>query len=83
MNDMSEARREAARLMGSVRSPIKAQKAQENGKLGGRPRKDPDTLPCTCGGCPQAPKSTCPRGLLIRRHNRAKSSTPPLSSAAS
>lgn len=31
---------EAARLLGKVKSPKKARAARENGKLGGRPRKN-------------------------------------------
>jgi hypothetical protein len=34
----AERRREAARLMGAVRSERKAEAARANGKLGGRPR---------------------------------------------
>ncbi len=31
---------EAARALGSIRTPKKAAASRENGKLGGRPRKD-------------------------------------------
>ena len=37
-NAGADARAEAARLMGSVKSEAKAEKARENGKLGGRPK---------------------------------------------
>ena len=31
---------EAARLLGSIKTPKKAKASRENGKLGGRPKKD-------------------------------------------
>lgn len=39
----SEARRQAARLLGLAKSEVKAQKARENGALGGRPKGKPQS----------------------------------------
>jgi hypothetical protein len=66
-----DARREAARLMGSVKSDEKKRAALENlakrpaDKLGGRKRRDIGEYPCTCAV--ETHHWTCPRGQAIKR----------------
>lgn len=62
MNSISE----AARALGSVRTEKKAASSRENGKLGGRPLKRLEDIPCTCGGEGLNHLSTCQRGRTIR-----------------
>jgi hypothetical protein len=61
---------EAARIMGSVRTEKKAGSSRENGKLGGRPLKRLEDIPCNCGSEGLEHKSTCPRGRTIRQRRR-------------
>lgn len=71
----ADARRQAAALMGSARTPRKAASSAENGRLyGGKKVKPLAEIACTCGGgdvtlteggTPAHP-TTCPRGRVIR-----------------
>lgn len=77
-----EKAREAARMLGSIRTPRKIEQAKKNleriENRGKPPQKDPLTLPCTCGAGSEAVatfdgathKTTCPRGRLL--YQRAK-----------
>jgi hypothetical protein len=57
--------------LGKTQSEAKTKTARENLALGAAARrKDPATLPCTCGQCPDNPKTTCPRGRLLRQRMR-------------
>lgn len=68
-----EARREAARVMGSARTPAKTEAARRNspinGLKGGRPRKDLADIPCSCGAgdALEGHKWNCLRGQAIKR----------------
>lgn len=74
-----EARREAARLMGSIRTEKKAAASRANGfkpgnkagKNGGRPWKPISEVECNCTGGDSIEASShtwrCPRGQSIRR----------------
>ena len=75
-----DARREAARLMGSARTPAKAAAAKRNANgpgrkanPGGRPLKALADIPCTCGrgDALEGHPTTCLRGLAIRRRRKA------------
>jgi len=80
-----DARREAARLMGSARTPAKAEAAKRNANSpgrkanpGGRPLKPLLEIPCTCrDGDPavvaglEGHKTYCLRGQAIRRRQKA------------
>jgi hypothetical protein len=74
-----EQRREAARLMGSARTPEKIQKALQNlaarpaDKLGGRKPKALAEIPCTCeaGDSREGHRWNCPRGQAIKRRQKA------------
>ncbi len=57
---------EAARIIGSRKSPRKAAAARENGKKGGPPLKPLDSISCTCGGTGLDHKAGCSRGRAIR-----------------
>ena len=72
--DNTDARRQAASLLGSARTPRKAASSAENGRLYGGKKIQPLTeIACTCGrpgildeaGKPVHP-TTCPRGRVIR-----------------
>ena len=72
--DDADARRQAASLMGSARTPRKAATSAENGRLyGGNKIKPLAEIACHCGrvgvlddaGKPVHP-TTCPRGRVIR-----------------
>jgi hypothetical protein len=69
MDEDQQARREAARLMGRAKTERKAAASRVNGLKGSRPRLPLESYECTCGGCPDTPKYTCPRGriILVRR----------------
>lgn len=57
--------------LGKSKSPAKIAAARKSAVLGGRARrKDPNSLPCTCGQCPDHPKTTCPRGMLLYQRAR-------------
>jgi hypothetical protein len=74
-----DARREAARLMGSARTPAKAEAARRNANgpgrkanPGGRPLKPLAEIPCSCGaGDSMEHKTYCLRGQAIRRRQKA------------
>ncbi len=58
--------------IGSKRTEAKLKSARENLAKGpAARRKDPMALPCTCGQCPDNPKTTCPRGRLLRQRARS------------
>lgn len=68
--DENELIRQAMSVIGKRTSAAKKVSSRENGKRGGRPAgslKPLSQLNCTCGGCPEQPKTTCPRGRAIRR----------------
>ena len=57
--------------LGKTRSEAKMKSAEANLAKGrAARRKDPATLPCTCGQCPDNPLTTCPRGRLLRQRAR-------------
>ena len=72
-----EARREAARAMGSARTPAKAEAARRNGfkpgnqaaRNGGRKPKQLAEIPCKCeaGEALEGHKWDCPKGQAIKR----------------
>ena len=75
-----DARREAARLMGSARTPAKAEAAKRNANgpgrkanPGGRPMLPLSAITCTCGrgDALDGHPTTCPRGRAIRRRQKA------------
>jgi len=75
-----DARREAARLLGSARTPAKAEAAKRNANgpgrkanPGGRPMQPLSALTCTCGRgeALEGHPTTCPRGRAIRRRQKA------------
>ncbi len=58
--------------LGSRRTIAKTDAARRNiTKANDARRRDPMTLPCLCGGCPDNPKWTCPRGRLLKQRERA------------
>jgi hypothetical protein len=66
-----DAVREYMSELGSKRTPAKLEATRKNAALGAAARrKDPLDLPCTCGQCPDTPKTTCPRGRLLRQRAR-------------
>jgi len=57
--------------IGSKQTEAKIKTARENLAKGPESRrKDPLSLPCTCGQCPDNSKTTCPRGRLLRQRAR-------------
>lgn len=57
--------------IGSKTTEAKTRTARANLAKGPEARrKDPMSLPCTCGQCPGNPKTTCPRGRLLRQRAR-------------
>lgn len=61
--------------LGGVRSERKALAGRANGKKGGRPPRDPDDFPCTCGAeAGGAHRSKCPRGRALQRGAAARQS---------
>jgi len=71
--------------IGSKKTEKKARASRSNAAKGAAARrKDPMSLPCTCGQCPDAPLTTCPRGRLLRQRQRnAGSARQPESSKSS
>ena len=71
------ARREAARLLGRSTSERKRAAVAANGRKAppgpGRPFRPLESFPCTCGAgaAIEGHKTTCPRGLAIRRRRKA------------
>ena len=74
-----EARREAARLMGSARTEAKREAAKRNGPInglkGGRPLKRLEEIECRCeaGDALDGHRWDCPRGQAIKRRQKAGS----------
>lgn len=72
-----EIRREAARLMGSVKSDAKKAASKVwgpiNGKAGGRPLVPLESIRCTCaaGNEREGHHWSCPRGQAIKRRSKA------------
>lgn len=67
--DAPDAVREAARMLGSVKTPKKAASSVKNGRMGGKPPKPLPSIPCTCGAGSQTEghRATCPRGRAVKR----------------
>lgn len=67
--DDADARSEAARLMGSVRSERKAEAARRNAQRAGRRVLPLSDIHCNCGAGSkiEGHKSTCMRGRAIKR----------------
>jgi len=61
---------EAAAALGRIKTEKKAKQARENGKLGGRPLKRLEDIPCNCGGQGLEHRSACPRGRIIRQRQK-------------
>jgi hypothetical protein len=73
-----EAASQAARLLGSIRTPKRAAASKRNGLLGGRPQgteKPLSALECKCSatadGADNAHKTYCPRGQAWRRRQKS------------
>jgi len=63
---------EAAAALGSIKSAKKAASSAANGIKTRWQAKPLEELACTCGKCPDSPKTYCPRGrAIIRRHAKA------------
>jgi len=57
--------------LGRKKTPAKAASSRRNALVAAAARrKDPAQLPCVCGRCPANPKTTCPRGRLLRQRSR-------------
>jgi len=57
--------------IGSKKTAAKSASSRRNAEVAAASRrKDPMSLPCICGGCPENPKTTCPRGRLLRQRAR-------------
>lgn len=64
---------EAAAALGSIRTPKKAASSAANGIKTRWQAKPLEALTCTCGKCPDSPKTYCPRGrAIIRRRAKAE-----------
>ncbi len=73
-NDLSPEVRAYMSAMGSKKTAAKAASSRRNAEVAAAARrKDPMTLPCTCGACPDNPLTTCPRGRLLRQRARIAS----------
>lgn len=70
-NEISPEIRAYMSALGSKKTEAKMKSARENLAKGANARrKDPMTLPCVCGQCPDKPLTTCPRGRLLRQRAR-------------
>lgn len=67
---------EAMRALGRRTSDAKKLAATRNSQHTQFKAKPLDELACTCGHCPDNPKTTCPRGRAIRRRMAASAVTP-------
>jgi hypothetical protein len=57
--------------IGSKKTEAKAKSSRQNAAAAtAARRKDLTALPCLCGQCPDNPKTTCPRGRLLRQRAR-------------
>jgi hypothetical protein len=57
--------------IGRKKTEAKTQSSRRNAATAAAARrKDLSALPCLCGQCPDDPKSTCPRGRLLRQRMR-------------
>lgn len=71
-SEVPEAVREYMAAIGSKRTPAKAEASRRNvAKARAARVRDPLSLPCLCGGCPNASKWTCPRGRLLKQREKA------------
>lgn len=65
--------REAMGLLGKRSTPKKRSAALTNGAATRWQPQPLDALACTCGKCPDSPKTYCPRGrAIIRRRAKAQ-----------
>lgn len=65
--------RQALGYIGSIKTPKKSAASAANGVKGGRPQKPLAEIPCTCGRGEtlEGHPTSCPRGLAIRRRQKA------------
>jgi hypothetical protein len=61
----------AMSILGSRKTEAKLEAARRNGAATRFQPKPLSELECTCGKCPDDPKSYCPRGRAIRRRRAA------------
>jgi len=77
MSENQPSREEISRTLsylGSIKTEKKAEASRRNGRLhGGRPPRPLAEFPCTCGrgDALEGHPTTCPRGLTIRRRQKA------------
>jgi hypothetical protein len=67
MNDEAKKITDVMRILGSRRSERKAESSRRNSLKTRFQSKPLHELECTCGKCPDDPKTYCPRGRAIRR----------------
>jgi hypothetical protein len=74
---------EAMRLLGRRTSEKKKKTSARNGERTRFQAKPLSELVCTCGQCPDNPKTKCPRGRAIRRRQAAGLPLEPAAKTAS